>query len=95
LQSYKKYGKGWSLKKKYVITQNDKDQLALAQNGACAICAAQAFLVVDPDHHTLEVRGLLCSECNRGLGAFFDSPDHLRNAASYLESEYTGLGRKV
>jgi hypothetical protein len=40
---------------------------------------------VDHCHTGGHVRGIICNECNRGLGYFRDSPNALRNAASYLE----------
>lgn len=57
------------------------------QGGRCAICGkAQAkSLDMDHDHKSGKVRGLLCNNCNRGLGLFKDSPEVLRNAAKYLE----------
>lgn len=53
----------------------------------CAICGAppEFNLAVDHDHATLEVRRLLCSVHNAGLGYFQDDPKLLRAAANYLE----------
>lgn len=53
--------------------------------GYCEICGATENLVVDHDHETDEVRGVLCSPCNVALGYMQDSPSRLRSAASYLE----------
>ena len=43
-------------------------------------------LQVDHDHVTKKFRGLLCGPCNRALGLLQDSPDLLRLAADYIES---------
>lgn len=42
-------------------------------------------LVVDHDHVTRKVRGLLCVPCNRGIGFLKDSADIVRFALKYLE----------
>lgn len=58
------------------------------QKGVCAICKRSPrgrVLHVDHDHVTGKVRGLLCDNCNHGLGKFKDSPGLLRIAADYLE----------
>lgn len=59
------------------------------QGGACFICGAYepdpVALHVDHCHATSEVRGLLCGDCNRGVGGFKDNPRLLLRAATYLE----------
>lgn len=61
-----------------------------AQDGRCGVCgtayalAAEKGLVVDHDHKTLLVRGLLCPRCNAGLGSFDDSIEGLMRAVNYL-----------
>lgn len=50
----------------------------------CVICGSEEPLVVDHDHMTGKVRGMLCNHCNRGLGHFRDSPMLLEFAAQYL-----------
>jgi hypothetical protein len=62
----------------------DYKQMATNQQGRCAICGKETVLVTDHNHKTGEVRGLLCANCNVGLGYFSDSPEILVNAATYL-----------
>lgn len=50
----------------------------------CVICGAEEKLVVDHDHKTGAVRGILCNHCNRGLGHFRDDPSVLEFARIYL-----------
>jgi hypothetical protein len=50
----------------------------------CVICGTEETLVVDHDHKTGQVRGMLCNHCNRGLGHFRDDPTLLEFAAQYL-----------
>lgn len=59
------------------------------QKGQCAICCKHQSelsksLAVDHDHDAGHVRGLLCNNCNAGLGFFRDSMDLLLEAAEYL-----------
>lgn len=78
-----------NLKSKYGITIEDYNHLFSEQDGKCAIChdhqsLINKTLVVDHDHHTGEVRGLLCGPCNRGIGQFRERLDLIDQAAIYL-----------
>lgn len=50
----------------------------------CTICGDDGDLVVDHDHKTNQIRGMLCNRCNKGLGLFRDNPDFLEYARIYL-----------
>lgn len=76
------------LKRQYSITEEQYNAIYKKQNGRCAICNCHQHyqrLSVDHCHKTGMVRGLLCTNCNRGLGRFFDSELRLRNAADYIK----------
>jgi hypothetical protein len=59
--------------------------LNLLQKSKCAICNQKTSLVVDHNHNTKQVRGLLCHKCNRGLGHFDDNIELLQKTIIYLE----------
>ena len=66
------------------------DAQSLSQGQMCAICGyarkpGGRRLAIDHSHTgMLDVRGLLCGRCNRGLRWFSDSPDALMTASFYL-----------
>lgn len=60
-------------------------RMLLTQRGKCAICSEEKELVLDHCHTSGVARGLLCQSCNKGLGLFYDQPQHLVRAARYLE----------
>jgi hypothetical protein len=65
------------------------EEMLKKQNGVCAICSSAAIkgsLPVDHCHKTNKIRGLLCENCNRGLGLFKDEPEFLIRAANYILS---------
>lgn len=74
----------------YGITSADYQRLLEAQDGHCACCPAmtrwpgKGLLVVDHDHLTGEVRGLLCEACNHMISKSRDRSEVLAAAAQYL-----------
>ncbi len=79
----------YKLRAKYGITPEAYDSLLNEQKGVCAICERTSpdgrRLHVDHCHETNRVRGLLCHDCNRGIGMFRDEKKLLKKAAEYLD----------
>ena len=81
------------LKRAYGITLEQYNELLFKQNNKCAICnvdnngkyrkKARAF-AVDHCHSTNNIRGLLCSDCNTGIGLLKDNVNFLESAIKYL-----------
>lgn len=70
------------------LTIEQQEALFNSQHGLCAICEKPLDkgknTHVDHCHKTGRIRGLLCSECNFGLGKFEDDIDRLLRAIEYL-----------
>jgi hypothetical protein len=75
------------LKRKYGLTQEAFDEMLAAQGGGCAICGKPDADNVDHDHFTGRVRGILCWNCNVGVGQFEDDSERLLAALSYLDRD--------
>ena len=61
-------------------------ELLKAQDGCCGICGdVLVDFHIDHNHDTGEVRGILCSCCNTGLGKLKDSVSVLSSAIDYLK----------
>lgn len=90
LNNKEKIAKGiwlYKLKTKFGINEDDYNQLLLKQNHCCAICGFDdKRLVIDHDHLTGVVRGLLCNHCNVGIGNLADSVEILEKAITYLRN---------
>jgi hypothetical protein len=78
------------LKQEYGLTNEGYDAILKSQFGLCAICGKEQAdkrghrLHVDHCHKTGQVRGLLCSNCNQGIGKFQDKIEFLESAVQYL-----------
>lgn len=74
----------------YGVTLDAYNAILCEQRGVCAICGTLSVtvrsprLVVDHDHSTGELRGLLCHRCNCGLGYFKDNHGIIERALAYL-----------
>lgn len=82
------------LRKKYALTPEDYERMLEAQDGVCAICGTigenKRPLHVDHDHATGAIRGLLCRQCNNGLGNFKDQIAVMESAIGYLKLRSAG-----
>jgi hypothetical protein len=90
------------LKQLYKLTEEQYESMFISQNNKCKICkvefARKSHLPnsshVDHDHSCCPgaktcgkcIRGLLCTTCNLGLGAFKDDITALANAIQYLNT---------
>jgi hypothetical protein len=78
--------------RKYGLTEADWDRMLTEQGGRCAICRTDTpggrgeRWHIDHSHATDKVRGLLCHNCNVGIGNFKDDPALLDSAAAYLRA---------
>lgn len=77
----------------YGLSREQYAEMLVEQSSVCALCGKDSgdrALAVDHDHTSGSIRGLLCSTCNTGLGAFRDDPALLRRAINYLEAHALG-----
>ena|SRR3990167_129596 len=103
-ERWRAYRKKWSLKNQkreihnrlkwtYGISLKRYDEILEEQNGVCAVCGKTPEengkrLSVDHCHKTKIIRGLLCDNCNKGMGNFKDNVDFLLKAVKYLSNKY-------
>lgn len=88
--------KDYDLRKHFGIGFPEYAKMLADQGGQCGICRSEEAainpstglprdLAVDHCHDSGTIRGLLCTNCNTGIGAFGDDPDKLRAAIDYVE----------
>jgi len=87
----KKRIKEYRLKRKYNLTLKQLNTLLIKQDNKCAICNCLFGKIklnkpsVDHNHSTKKIRGVLCNNCNTGLGFFKDNISNLNSAIKYLK----------
>lgn len=91
-----------SLLKFYNLTWENYVKILEQQEYLCAICGKQLVVpgqgeyngndtaVVDHNHETGVVRGILCRKCNKALGGFGDDISIIKKAFNYLEGNRDG-----
>ncbi len=76
------------LKRNYGMSLDEYNTLLTLQNNVCAICFKKEILdkslIVDHNHETGKVRGLLCDKCNFAIGLLSDNPETVMSAFYYL-----------
>ena len=88
---YSEYEQEYRRMKKYGLTREEYESMYTSQRGACKICGTvpDKTLHIDHCHESNVVRGLLCGQCNVGLGMFKDDITLLLEAINYLkENDY-------
>lgn len=88
----------YALRRKYNLTLEQYDDILCSQDNRCRICRRhrsefKTNLCVDHDHETGEIRGILCTFCNRVIiGRLKRSgAELLARGAEYLAGPYTGI----
>jgi hypothetical protein len=85
-ESTKKY----NFKYLYNLSMEEFNELLYIQQGRCWICRClfnniKKKAMVDHNHSTNKVRGLLCHSCNVAIGLLKDNIGYLQNAINYLK----------
>lgn len=89
-----------NLKRRYNISRKLYNKILKSQDNRCAICRGNEttvnsnskerrvqMLSVDHCHKGNYIRGLLCRNCNLGLGHFKDNIESLLSAIVYLQED--------
>ncbi|MGH3382194.1 MAG: endonuclease VII domain-containing protein [Actinoallomurus sp.] len=89
----RKSARHYHLVRRYRIGEREVERLIELQGGLCLICGEAPPTAVDHDHVTWAVRGILCGDCNTGMGQLGDNSWMLRRAIEYLTGGLSGLRR--
>jgi hypothetical protein len=76
-------------KYRYILSKynlSKEEYHALIDNSVCSICAKTTDLVIDHNHATNKVRGVLCRQCNCGIGLLQDDKELTYKAWEYLNN---------
>lgn len=78
--------------KKYGLSLSEFRRRIMEQDNRCALCddefdGSRDPAVVDHDHHTGQIRGIIHRTCNQGIGLLGDTLEGVTRAASYLSRQ--------
>lgn len=71
------------MRKKYGMTLAEVREFR--DNGECEICGSKEKLHIDHCHTAGHIRGVLCTNCNTGLGQFSEDISRMKAAIAYVE----------
>jgi hypothetical protein len=85
----------WAIQNRYNMSLEKYYEILEKQNNVCAICEGkdEKALAIDHDRSCCSgmnscgkcIRGLLCQNCNNGIGRFKDNVELFKKAILYLE----------
>jgi hypothetical protein len=83
-----------NMRNRYDITLEEYGHMFNDQQGLCKICGHSHIefargLVIDHNHVTGYVRGLLCDPCNRAIGYLKENVNTLQSAINYINQDPT------
>ena len=92
-ERWRKHMRKWLLKSKYGMTLEQYDEMLTLQGNKCAICGRldsgrrrdNGSFLVDHNHETDAVRGLLCYPCNISIGLLRDDSSIMKKMVNYME----------
>ena len=83
------YSRKYQIEHLYGLSHKDWLEIWDSQGGKCAICNTPfdkpTDACVDHNHRTGEIRGLLCKNCNLGIGFLNDDSELMAKAINYLK----------
>lgn len=75
------------LNREYKLEYSEYLKMLKDQEGLCLICGKSEKLVVDHNHNTGKVRGLLCFNCNVGIGFLKEDISNFIKAIEYIKTK--------
>jgi hypothetical protein len=82
-----------NIKRRHGLSRGAVSELWDSQSGRCACCGRELDPLpsrrthIDHDHQTEEIRGLLCTSCNTGIGLLGDDSAGVERALAYLSRQ--------
>lgn len=98
IADFRRHGNEQHLWKTYQLSTKRFEEIFTAQDGRCGCCKViepgETGWHIDHDHQTGEIRGILCSSCNTGIGFLGDNVEGLQRAIAYLKAHQARGGHE-